>query len=357
MQATALHFLLLTVSGWVNRRQLVAIEYLREENRVLRAQLGTKRLKLTDGQRRALTEKGKVLGRRSLGELASIVSPETILGWYRRLVAQKYDGSAKRKPGRPSKPDEVRALVLRMARENRRWGYTRIVGAMKNLGHQLGRNTVRRILSEAGIAPAPERRKGMSWKDFLRLRWDAIAAADFFAVEVLTMHGLTRYFVFFVMELKTRRVHIAGIVHQPHGVWMMQIGRNLLDAVDGFLLGKKYLILDRDPVYVPPFRKLLGDSGVRPLRLPAKSPNLNAHAERFVRSIRDDCLDDVVLFGERHLRTVVHEYVAHYHEERNHQGLGNVIPILDAKTVNKDGKVARRQRLGGLLNYYHREAA
>jgi transposase len=248
VQPTSLHFLLLTVCGWVNRRQLAAIDYLREENRVLRAQLGTKRL-LTDGQRRALAERGKVLGSRTLGELASIVSPDTILGWYRKLVARKYDGTRKRKQGRPPKAADVRALVQRMARENPRWGYTRIVGAMKNLGHVIGRNTVKRILAEGGIAPAPERRKGMSWKTFLRVHWDAIAAADFFTVEVLTLHGLTRYFVFFVMELKTRRVHIAGIVHQPHGGWMMQVGRNLLDAVGGFLLGKKYLLLDRDPVY------------------------------------------------------------------------------------------------------------
>jgi transposase InsO family protein len=176
-------------------------------------------------------------------------------------------------------------------------------------------------------------------------------------VEVLTLHGLTRYFVFFVMELKTRRVHIAGIVHQPHGGWMMQVGRKLLDAVGGFLLGKKYLILDRDPVYTAQFRRLLRDSRVKPVRLPAKSPNLNAHAERFVRSIREDCLDHIVPLGERHLRTVCREYVVHYHGERNHQGLGNELiePIEPGCTRNS--KVTRRQRLGGLLNYYEREAA
>jgi transposase InsO family protein len=244
-----------------------------------------------------------------------------------------------------------------MARENPRWGYTRIVGAMKNLGHELGRNTVKRILAQAGIASAPERRKGMSWKTFLRARGDAIASADFFAVEVLTLHGLARYFVFFVMELKTRRVHIAGIVDQPHGAWMMQVGRNLVDAVRGFLLDKRYLILDRDPVYTAQFRRLLRDSGVTPLRLPTKSPNLNAHAERFVRSIREDCLNHLVLLGEGHLRTVVREYVAHYHAERNHQGIGNELIEPAALLHATSGKVRRRRRLGGLLSYYEREAA
>jgi putative transposase len=212
----------------------------------------------------------------------------------------------------------VRTLVLRMALEKPCWGYTRIVGAMKNLGHVLGRNTVKRMLAEGGIAPAPERRKSMSWATFLRVHRDGTAAADFFTVEVLTLHGLTRYFVFFVMELESRRVHIAGIAHQPHGAWMMQVGRNLLDAARGFLLGKKYLVLDRDPVYTSTFRRLLRDSGVEPVRLPAMSPNLNAYAERLVRSIREECLEHIVPLGERHLRTVVGEYVAHYHGERNH---------------------------------------
>ena len=213
------------------------------------------------------------------------------------------------------------------------------------------------MLAEAGIAPAPDRRRGMSWKTFLRAHWEAIAGADFFAVEVLTLHGLTRYLVFFVIELKTRRVEIAGIIQQPHGEWMMRVGRNLLDAVDGFLLGKRYLILDRDPLYTAAFRRLLRDAHVEPLRLTARSPNLNAHAERFVRSIRDECLHHIVLLGEQHLRTVVREYVARYHGERNHQGLDNSLIAPQSATVVADGGVQRRARLGELLSYYHHEAA
>lgn len=357
VHATALHFLVLTVAGWLSRRQIAAIAYLREENRVLRSQLGSKRLRLTDGQRRSLAEKGKPLGRKGLAELATIVRPETILRWYRELIARKYDGSTRRGSGRPTKGENVRELVVRMARENPSWGYTRIAGALSNVGHAVGRTTVKRILATAGIAPAPERRKGMSWKSFLRVHWDAIAAADFFTVEVLTLSGLTRYFVFFVIELKTRRVHVAGIVQQPYGQWMMQVGRGLLDAVDGFLLGKRFLILDRDPVYTAQFRRLLRDSGVVPLRLPPKSPNLNAHAERFVRSIRNECLDHVVLLGEGHLRTVIREYIAHYHLERNHQGIGNVLIDLPTTPSSTTDTVVRRKRLGGMLSHYEREAA
>ncbi|MEY4514177.1 MAG: hypothetical protein RLZZ450_6299 [Pseudomonadota bacterium] len=174
-------------------------------------------------------------------------------------------------------------------------------------------------------------------------------------MEVLTLHGLTRYLVFFVVELMTRRVEIVGIVHQPDGRWMMQVGRNLLDAIDGFLLRKRCLILDRDPLYTTPFRRLLRDAGVEPLRLPARSPNLNAHAERFVRSIRDDCLNHVVLLGEQHLRTVVREYVTHYHVERNHQELDNALITAPNPSAIASSAVRRRARLGGLLSYYHQD--
>ncbi len=178
MTATSFDFVLLTVCGWVNRRQLVAIAYLREENRVLREQLGAKRPKLTDLQRRRLAERGKALGRKVLAELCSIAAPDTILGWYRRLIARKYDGSATHPRGRPRKAEAIRELIVRMAKENPGWGYTRIVGAMKNLGHDVGRMTVARVLAEHGIDPAPERSKGMSWGEFLRIHWDGIAATD-----------------------------------------------------------------------------------------------------------------------------------------------------------------------------------
>jgi hypothetical protein len=199
-----LAFFVLLFSGWVNRRQQEVIDYLLEENRVLRAANGPRRLRLTDDQRRRLAVKGQVLGRRRLADVAGIVTPDTILRWLRRLVAKKYDGAKTRRPGRPSTKPDVGALVVRMATENPTWGYTRIRGGLKRLGHDIARNTLKAILKDYSIEPAPERGVKMPWKTFLAAHWDGIAAADFFTVEVLTMSGLVRYTILFVMRLKTR---------------------------------------------------------------------------------------------------------------------------------------------------------
>jgi putative transposase len=353
----ALRLLLHFFAGWVNRRQLNVIEYLKEENIVLREQLGGRRLRLTDAQRRRLAVKGKAIGRKALGEVACIVTPDTILRWYRRLIARKYDGSESRGPGRPRTAEDIAELVVRMAKESPSWGYTRIRDALGNLGHEIGRNTVKRILLEHGIEPAPERSKRTPWRTFLKAHWGAIAAADFFTVEVLTLGGLVRYSVFFVMELRTRRVHIAGITCQPCGAWMMQVARNLTDAIDGFLLDKHHIILDRDPLYTAAFRRMLKDSGVKVVRLPARSPNLNAQAERFVLSIKSECLNRMVPLGENHLRSAITEYVSHYHGERPHQGLDNRLIEPDETAGRSKGPIACRERAGGMLRYYYREAA
>ena len=352
-----LQFFLLLFASWVNRHQETVIEYLKEENRVLRELHGKKRLRFTDDQRRRLAVKGKALGRRVLGEIGSLVTPDTILRWYRKLIAAKYDGSQRRRPGRPRTAEEIASLVVRIASENPRFGYTRIRDVLGNLGYEIARNTVKRILVERGLEPAPERSKRAPWKTFLRAHWGAIAAADFFSVEVMTWFGLVRYQVFFVMDLKTRRVEIAGISHDAHGGWMVQIGRNLVDAVDGFLRDKRFLILDRDPLYTTEFRALLRDNGVTIVRLPRKSPNLNAFAERFVLSVRTECLNCFIPLGEGHLRWALAEYMAHYHGERNHQGLGGRLIEPSRATGRRRGRVVGSSRRGGLLRHYEREAA
>jgi transposase len=273
-----LHFLILLIASWIGRRQGEAIEYLRAENRVLRARLGPKRLRFTDAERRLLAEKGKPLGRNLLAEMASLATPETILRWYREQVAAKYDGSRTRgRPGRPAARGAKVQLLLTMARENPSWGYTRLRGALENLGFDLGRSTIQRILTEHGIEPAPLRGKTMPWKTFLKAHWGAIAAADFFSVEVLTRGGFVRYLVLFVIDLKTRRVHIAGVTCAADGAWMAQLARNLTDAAAGPLTGFGHLIVDRDPLYTAHFRTLLQGAGVQLLRLPSRSPNLNAY--------------------------------------------------------------------------------
>ncbi len=347
--------MLVALAGWVKEQQLAVIEYLKEENRVLREQLGRRRLRFTDDQRRRLAAKGKAIGRRVLRELGTIVTPDTILRWYRRLVARKYDGSEKRRPGRPRVMNAIRALAARMAFENERWGYTRIVGELAKLGHTVSRSTVRRILKERGIDPAPERSKRMPWSTFLKAHWEAIAAADFFTVEVVSRVGLIRYLVFFVIDLPTRKVEIAGIAPIPDGLWMEQVARNLIDDFSGFLRGKRFLIHDRDPLFTRGFRELLQSAGVTSVRLPPRSPNLNAFAERFVLSIKSECLNRMVILGERQLRRAIAEYVEHYHLERTHQGLDN--RLIDGVPERGSGTVARRERLGGILSHYYREAA
>jgi transposase InsO family protein len=306
-------FLLIAVAGWMNQKQQHAIDYLREENRILRVQLGSQRLRLTDDQRRRLASKARLLSRRMLEEIATLVTPETLLRWHRNLIANKYDGSARRRPGRPATAREIEALVVRMAAENRDWGYLRIQGALSNLGHELARNTIANILKRNGVEPAPERARKTTWKEFLARRHEQIVAADFFTVEVWTRKGLQRFMVLFFIDLATRRVQIAGISGRPNGLWMEQVARNLTDAVDGLLKGKPYLIHDRDPLFTAEFLSTLAEAGTESVKLPPRSPNLNSYAERFVRSIKESCLDRMILFGEDALRTAVREFVAHYH--------------------------------------------
>ena len=349
-------FIVVALAGWLNRQQQDVVAYLQEENRVFREQLRGKRIRFTDDQRRRLAGKAKALGRKVLGEVCTLVTPETLLRWYRTLIARKYDGSAKRGPGRPRMAESIPDLMVQMVTENVSWGYGRIQGALANLGHTVSRSTIARILKEHGIEPAPRRRKGMSWATFLRTHWAVLASTDLFTVEVMTLGGLVRYHVLFVMELSTRVVKIAGIVPEPNGRWMEQVARNLTDAFDGFLRGKRYLIHDRSPLFTSGFAEILKAACVKVIKLPPRSPNLSPHAERFVRSIKSECLAKMIFFSERQLRHAVTEFLAHYHEERNHQGLGNEL-IQAGESVGKtEGEIRCRERLGGLLRYYHRAA-
>jgi len=238
-----LQFWLLALAGWINREQQDVSEYLQEENRVYREMLGNRWLRFDDAQRRRLASRAKALGRRTLAKLGCIVTPDTLLRWYRELIARKYDGSRRR--GRPRRRTTLADMILRMARENPTWGYTRIRGALANLGHQVGRSTVRRLLLENGLQPAPRR---TTWATFLRSHWEQLAATDMFSVEVLRPCGLVRYIVLFFIELSTRRVSFAGVAVDPGERWVRQALRNQLDAEDGFLVGKRYLLMDRDPL-------------------------------------------------------------------------------------------------------------
>src|SRR5215510_8124068 len=350
-------FLVVSIAGWMSQRQQQVIEYLIEENRVLREQIGNRRMRFTNEQRCRLAARAKKLSRKLLAHVATIVTPETLLAWHRKLIAKKYDGSAYRTQGRPSTATEISHLVVRMAGEHRAWGYRRIQGALANLGHVLAHTTIANILKRHGIEPAPGRSRRSTWKEFLSRHWDQIVATDFFTVEVWTCSGLTRFVVLFFMDLSTPRVQIGGIARSANGLWMSQIARNLTDAVDGFFAGKRYLIHDRDPLYTREFLSILANTGVQSVKLPPRSPNLNAYAERFVRTIKESCLEQMIFFGEDSLRNAIRHFVAHYHVERNHQGLNNR-NIVPTETIGTStGTVRTRRRLGGMLNYYYRQAA
>ena len=294
-----------------------------------------------------------------LAHVASVAKPETILAWYRKLIAHKFDGSKHRTyPGRPPVAEEIPELIVRMARENNGWGYDRIAGALKNLGHNVSDQTVGNVLRRFGVAPAPKRRQQMSWAYFIRTHMSVLAGVDFFTVEVLTWRGLATYYVLFFLHLETRRVTVAGITLHPTEEWMVQMARNAVDVIDGTLLSVRYALHDRDSKFCSSFQAMLRSGGVEPIRLPPRSPNLNAFAERWVRSIKHECLSKVILFGELSLRRAVTEFLRHYHFERNHQGKENMLlfPAPGSPPPHPNPGITCRARLGGLLNFYQRAA-
>jgi hypothetical protein len=276
------------LAGWMNKQQQEVIEYLRTENRVLKETHGKKRITLNDDQRRRLAVKGKILGRKLLEQLATIVTPDTILRWHRRLIAEKWDYSDRRekKPGRPPTSEEITQLVLQIARENPSWGYDRIVGALANLKHQISDKTVGNILKAHGIEPAPERKRQTTWKQFIQSHWACLGSIDFTTIEVWTAGGLVTYYLLFVMKVATHSVHFAGCTVNPTADWMKQVARNLTDCYDGFLGGIRYLLMDRDDKFCQEFRDFLEHEGVEPVRLPPRSPNLKdgflQHAVTFI---------------------------------------------------------------------------
>ena len=353
VDVVCLRVLLAALVGWLDRQQQEAVAYLIEENRVLRAQLRGRRLRLSDDERRRLAVRGHRLGRRALRRVATIVTPDTILRWHRQLIARKWT-YARGRSGRPGVLAEIRRLVVRMAEENPTWGYTRIRGALKNLGHRVGRSTIARLLKAHGIPLVPER--PTSWQTFLRAHWGVIAGADFFTTEVWTWRGLVTFYTVFVIDLASRRVQIVGSTPHPDERFMRQVGRTLTVADEGVLIGHRVLICDRDAKWSEPVRDRLGEAGIRVVQTPFQAPNANVYAERFVRSIKHECLNRVIPFGEHHLRETIAEFVAHYHGERNHQGLANELIERAPAVAAQVGRIRRRQRLGGLLNYYCRAA-
>ena len=345
------------VGGHVEKEILLRNEYLAAENEVLKSKLQG-RLQFSDEERVRLATLGKQLGRKALQDVGSIVKPDTILKWFRELVAKKFDGSKKRSyPGRPRIDPQIEKLIVDIARANPTWGYDRIQGALANLGHRISDQTVGNVLKRNGLPPAPTRSKNTSWADFIRAHSESIVACDFFTAEVLSAGGPATFYVLFFVHLATRRVRVAGVTEHPNEEWMKQIARNETMADSGFLNGSRYLIHDRDTKFCASFRKILRDAGVEPLKLPSRSPNLNPVAERWVRSVKSETLSRLIVFSEESLRDTLREYLVHFHQERNHQSFENRLLFPRPGSTDDSGKIATKERLGGLLRFYHRVAA
>ncbi|MBI3818416.1 MAG: transposase [Planctomycetes bacterium] len=346
-------FLLLFFAGFVNRRQQRAIEYLLEENRTLRAKLGRQRLRFTDDERVSLARRARRMSWAEIQRYVTIVSPETILRWHRDLVAKKWTFK-QNSPGRPRVLQIIEEHVVRFARENPIWGLTKLEGVLANLGHRVGRTTIANILARNGIKPAPERAQSTSWKTFLKSHWSTMAATDFFTTEVWTLKGLTTFYTLFAIHLKTRKVRILGTTDHPNAAFMKDAAAKLIESSVDFPSNIKFLIHDRDRKFTTGFLRALGDAGIQHIATPPRAPNCNALAERFVKSIKSECLSRLILFGRHSLDKSIDEYINYYHFERNHQGRGNRIICPDRSVGKKRGQVLQRERLGGLLKYYYR---
>ena len=325
----------------------VELLVLRHELEILRRQIVRPELRTAD--RALLAAAACHLPRSSRGML--LVTPRTLLRWHQALVRRKWRQPVCRR-GRPSLPTEVRELVVRLARENPRWGHRRICGELAKLGFRVSATSIRRLLAQAKLGPAP-RRDGPSWREFLHAQAVSIVACDFFTVESLF---LRRYYALFFIAHGSRRVWLAGCTANPTGAWVTQQARNLgLDFSDQ---GVRFLIRDRDSKYSGPFDEVFRSEGIRIVKTPVRAPKANAIAERFVRTVRAECLDWLLILSRRHLESVLRVYVDHYNGERPHRALELRPPDLDKQPERlPEGEIHRRDRLGGLIHEYHRAAA
>jgi transposase InsO family protein len=336
--------------------QEAVISYLTAEIRFLMNHL-SKRPKPTEAEKAMLARAAKAVDPLYLEKTFNLFTPATLYRWYREMIRRKSDYSyLNKKPGRPRINRELENWIVKLAIENPTVGYESLVGKLKILGFETNNETIQNVLKRNGILPSPGRQDNLTWPQFLELHKDYLVATDFFTWEVLTEHGLITYYALFFIRHKTREVHIAGITQHPNEAWMCQVARNLTDPERGFLKEKDILIHDRDTKYMAHFCQILNQSGIQTKKIPPKSPNLNAYAERFVRTVKEQCLSRLIITSEERLREALKEFLEYYHYERCHQGIGNLIPFprKEDNIGSKKGQIKRLSRLGRLLNYYHR---
>ncbi|MEU6654715.1 integrase core domain-containing protein [Streptomyces sp. NPDC046900] len=321
---------------------------LRHENAVLRRRLGVRpRLAWPD---RAMLA---ALARHLPFHLRRhrLVTPGTLLAWHRRLLRWKW----RQKPaptGRPPISEELTALILRLARQNPTWGYTRIQGELRRLGHRVGASTIRRVLRSAGLGPAPRRSPNAAptWREFLRAQASGLLAADFFHVDTVT---LKRLYVFFALETGTRTVHILGVTAHPTATWATQLARNLLADLGDRTSSFRYLLRDRDSRYTEAFDVVFTADGIEILKSAPQAPKMNAHAERFIRTARAECIDRLLIYNEQHLRRVLAEYAEHYDRGRPHRALQLRAPADDPDVIPFPAqRIQCHDILGGLIHEY-----
>ena len=343
----------------IDKELYKAIDYLKTQVEVLieQQEKQNKRILLTNNQRMRIAAKAKRLSRKMLEDCTVLFTVDTVLGWYNKLIAQKYDGSCSRgKVGRPKITLDIVNLVIKFKKENLRWGYQKITDQIVYLGYKISKTSVKNILIENGYDPEPDLTVRSTWHEFLKSHWDVMAACDFFTVELLVRGKLIRCTVFFVIEFSTRKVFFAPIKLQPDGNYMKQVARILTDCEDGFLKDKRFLIYDRDPLYRSEgFHAILQSFGIEPIKLPARSPDLNSIAERYVKSVKVECLNHLILSSVDQLDYVLKQYQDYYHHERIHQSLGRIIE--PKHEINGNAEIKCIERLGGLLKSYHRLAA
>jgi len=291
--------------------------------------------------------------RRQLDQYVLLFKPDTILRWHRELVRRKWTYRRRNRGGRPAIPAEIEALIPRLAWENARWGHRRIQGELRKLGHTVSASAVRAALRRHHVPPAPQRQRATTWRDFINRHKDQLLACDFFTVETLCLKTLH---VLFFLEVRTRRVHLAGCTAHPTAAWVTQQARQLTWTLQDKGAAPRFLIHDRDAKFPPAFDAVLAAEGVEVVRTPYRTPTANAYAERWVRSVRAECLDHLLLAGEHHVQRVLTEYIAHYNRARPHQGLDQQSPVPHDPQC-RHGAVRRRDVLGGRIHEYDREAA